>query len=104
MPGDEVLVIGATAKSGISADEVFGGTRAEFRKTLEERRDLAETGRRIGLLLSGLGLLLLGVWAAPRVNGRLRGYRAPLEARPTNLGRRITGAFSPPPSAAGAAR
>ena len=66
-PGDEVLVIGNTAKGGISAGKVFGGTRAEFWKTLEEQRALIVVERRMGLLLMGLGLLLLALWAAPRI-------------------------------------
>jgi hypothetical protein len=70
--GDQVLVVGTSAKGGIAAAEVFGGTRAQFRRTLEEQRDLSVTGRRIGFLLIGLGVMLLPPWALLEIRWRLR--------------------------------
>jgi hypothetical protein len=75
-PGDDILVIGATVPRGISADEVFGGTHAQFRQTLEERRGLSVLGRRMGLVLLGLGLLLLALWATPPHRSRANTFGA----------------------------
>jgi hypothetical protein len=81
-PGDNVLVVGTTAKGGISAVEVSGGTRAEFRKTLEERRVLSVAGRYVGLLMMGVGLPP-ALWAASRIRRRRRSRRASAETWPT---------------------
>jgi hypothetical protein len=78
-PGDDVLIIGATVPGGIVADEVFGGTHADFRQTLEERRGLSVLERRMSLVLLSLGLLLLALWATPphRSRATTRGASIP---------------------------
>ena len=47
---DEVLVIGESKEGGVAAGKVFGGTRGEFRKTLEEQQALIPAERVLGCL------------------------------------------------------
>jgi hypothetical protein len=61
-PEDEVLVIGESKEGGVAAGKVFGGTRGEFRKTLEEQQALIPAERVLGCLLMGLGAVLLALW------------------------------------------
>jgi hypothetical protein len=72
-PYDKVLVIGEIAEGGIAARKVFGGTRQEFRKSLEEQRALIPSQRALGYALTGVGVVLLAVWVVFRIERRLRG-------------------------------
>jgi hypothetical protein len=72
-PYDKVLVIGEIAEGGVAARKVFGGTRQEFRKGLEEQRVLIPSERALGYALTSVGAVLLALWVAFRVERRLRG-------------------------------
>ena len=51
---EEVLVVGAIDKGGVTADRVFGGTPDEFRKTLTDKTASSCTGgTRRGLPFGG---------------------------------------------------
>jgi hypothetical protein len=75
VPGDAVLVIGTSGNGGVVAGQVFGGTRAEFGRTLEDQQALIPAGRALGWILLGGGLLLLARWAGLGIQRRLRGRR-----------------------------
>jgi hypothetical protein len=89
-PGDEVFVIGTTAKGGISVARVYGGTPEEFWKTLATLPDRMAGVGRFGFCLIGLGLIPLALWVTLRIGRRLRDDRATLEAGPDIRGRRGT--------------
>lgn len=84
LPEDEVLVIGESKEGGVAAGIVFGGTRKEFRKTLEEQQALIPAERVLGCVLTGLGAVLLASWVTLRIEGRLRGHGVPPPTRPAS--------------------
>jgi hypothetical protein len=65
--GDEVLVIGTAAKGGVSAGQVFGGTREEFSKSLDDPRVLIPAEHLLGGLLMGVGLMMLALRLGSRL-------------------------------------
>jgi hypothetical protein len=78
--GDQVLVVGTCTKRGISVAQVFGGTRAQFRKTLEEQHDMSVTVRRIGFVLIGVAMMPLVPWSLLEFRSRLRAQAAETRA------------------------
>ena len=70
-PEDEVLVIGESKDAGVAAGKVFGGTRREFQKTLEEQQALIPAERVLGCILLGLGAVALALWVALRARAAL---------------------------------
>ncbi len=81
-PEDEVLVIGKSEEGGVVAGKVFGGSRGQFRETLEHQQDLVPAERVLGRLLCGLGLVL-ACWVCFRIGSQIPGQRAVSE---TGLG------------------